>query len=382
MVIDKFKSFFDEEPLIVVRAPGRINLLGEHTDYNNGFVLPAGIDKSIYFGFSKRTDSKLLLFSVDFNQEKIFEDINNLEIIGGHWADHISGVLKEIEKRNINFSCGLNIAFGGNIPVGSGLSSSAALESGVGFGVSHLFDLNLTKLEIAKIAQDTEHNHIGVKCGIMDMYASLFSKSDSVIKLDCRSLEHTYAQAIFEGYKFVLVNSGVKHKLAESEYNIRRNQCQTGVDFFNHIDPKITSLRDLDIDMINEHKHNLDSVIYNRCKYVVEENLRVVKAVSLLEANDFSGFGHLMNKTHEGLKNEYEVSCKELDFLQSTALEIDGVLGSRMMGGGFGGCTLNFIKSDSEEDFIFSISSKYEAKYGFKPEIYSVKICNGVEILP
>lgn len=376
-----FISLFGKKSEIRIIAPGRINILGEHTDYNNGFVIPSAIDKAIYFSISKREDLKLKIAALDLNSIHESDDINQLVTKKGDWSNHILGVILEIQKLGHHFDCGFNLSFGGDIPNGAGLSSSAAVESGIGFGLNEIFGFKLTLLELAQIAQATEHNYVGVKCGIMDMYASLFSKKDHVIRLDCQSLQHQYIPAVFEKHTFILVNSGVKHNLAESEYNIRRKQCQAGVDILNEKFGKIETLRDANIEQLNEIKIEIDPIIYNRCTYILEEKERVILASLAIENQDFEKLGQFMNETHQGLSNLYEVSCPELDFLASEAIKIEGILGSRMMGGGFGGCTLNLVEKEKIDNFKEQISTQYIQKFGITPEIYTVNLSQGVHKL-
>jgi galactokinase len=375
-----YKKQFGKAADLHVKAPGRINIIGEHTDYNNGFVMPCAIDKYIYFSIGKREDTQLQLFSTDFNELTVFNNVNDLALKNQHWSSHLAGIIKEISGRGYVFETGVNICFGGDIPIGAGLSSSAAIEAGTGVGLNHLFDFNIDKKTLAKIAQDTEHKHIGVKCGIMDMFASIFSQKGSVIQLDCRDLSYQYISANIEGYKFILVDTMVKHTLASSEYNTRRQECETGVAFFNQKMGNIQSLRDVNPAQVKQYKNELAANIYDRCLFVTEEVERVKKAAKALERQDMQTLGKLLNKTHKGLKNRYKVSCKELDFLAAKALTIEGVLGCRMLGGGFGGCTINLIKNTDEADFISKISHYYETAFGSKPNIYSVNMSGGVAV--
>ncbi|MCP9766812.1 galactokinase [Lacihabitans sp. LS3-19] len=380
-VEEKYISIFNKSSEIRVKAPGRINILGEHTDYNNGYVMPSAIDKGIYYSIGKRNDQKLEIYAIDLNQHFEAEDINNLEIKDKTWSNHLTGVLLEIAKLGLVFPNGLNICFGGDIPNGAGLSSSAAVEAGIGFGINQIFNFQISLLTLAKIAQATEHNYVGVKCGIMDMYASLFSKKGHVIKLDCQSLEHEYIPADFEDYTFVLVNSDVKHNLADSEYNIRRAQCQEGVNVLNQKFGGINTLRDVTFEQLKSVKTTLDPIVFNRCQYILEEKERVEQASDALIQQDFKKLGEIMNKTHEGLSHMYEVSCEELDFLQKEACKIEGVLGSRMMGGGFGGCTLNLLKNSEADNFKEKISASYFDKFNITPEVYTVHLSQGVQII-
>ncbi|MCP9761629.1 galactokinase [Lacihabitans soyangensis] len=375
---ESYVSLFGKNSDIKIKAPGRINILGEHTDYNNGFVMPSAIDKAIYFSIGKREDSKICISALDLENYYEAEDINQLESKTKDWSNHLIGVILEIKKLGFTFDNGVNICFGGDIPNGAGLSSSAAVEAGISFGLNEIFGFNLDLLQLAKIAQATEHNYVGVKCGIMDMYASLFSRKNQVIRLDCESLTHDYIPADFEKHTFILVNSAVKHNLADTEYNVRRNQCQKGVEVLNKEFGKINTLRDANFEQLEQIKAEIDPITYNRCKYILDEKERVMLASEALKQHDFEKLGEIMNQTHEGLSKMYEVSCKELDFLASEALKIEGVLGSRMMGGGFGGCTLNLIKKEAEADFKEKITSAYQHKFGIIPEIYTANLSEGV----
>ena len=373
-----YNSLFGKNSELKIKAPGRINILGEHTDYNNGFVMPSAIDKAIYFAIGKRQDKKLCISALDLDQYFEANDINSLSIKPKDWSNHLVGVILEIKKLGFNFETGISVCFGGDIPNGAGLSSSAAVEAGIGFALNELFGFNLSLLQLAKIAQATEHNYVGVQCGIMDMYASIFSKEKHVLRLDCEKLEHDYIPADFENYTFLLVNSAVKHNLADSEYNIRRKQCQKGVEALNSHFGNISTLRDANFEQLEQVKSEIDSVTYNSCKYILDEKERVMLASDALEKHDFEKLGQIMNETHHGLSTLYEVSCKELDFLAAKAREIKGVLGSRMMGGGFGGCTLNLIKKESEFEFKEKIQTSYRSEFGIIPEIYTANLSEGV----
>ncbi len=375
---DSYVSLFGKKSDIKIKAPGRINILGEHTDYNNGFVMPSAIDKAIYFSIGKRADSKVCISAIDLNCYFEAEDINDLTNKPNDWSNHLVGVILEIRKLGLAFENGINVCFGGDIPNGAGLSSSAAVEAGIGFGLNEIFELNLSLLQLAKIAQATEHNYVGVKCGIMDMYASLFSRKNHVIRLDCENLEHDYIPADFKEHTFILVNSGVKHNLADTQYNVRRNQCQTGVEALNKKFGNIRTLRDVNFEQLEQIKFEIDPITFARCNYILDEKERVMLASKALENHDFEKLGEIMNLTHEGLSSMYEVSCSELDFLATEALKIDGVSGSRMMGGGFGGCTLNLIKKEAVADFKEKISLAYQLKFRITPEIYTANLSEGV----
>ncbi|GGD71264.1 galactokinase [Emticicia aquatilis] len=378
LLTQKFKDHFGENPTLLVRAPGRINLIGEHTDYNNGFVLPAAIDKAIYFAISPRNDKKCILFAYDLDDSYELS-LDNIHKSEKNWANFLIGVLAEIQESGKQINTGFNLVFGGDVPLGAGLSSSAAVESGMGFALNKLFDLGLSKLELALIAQQAEHKYAGVNCGIMDMFASIHGKTNSVIKLDCQDLTFEYFPFDFPEYSLVLCNTGVKHNLGDSEYNQRRAECEEGIRILQKPFPQVDSLRDVTIPMLRSQADKLSPVVYSRCKYVVEEIERVDVACEALENGDLTTFGQKMYETHEGLSQDYEVSCPELDFLVEQTLNLDTVAGARMMGGGFGGCTINLVKADVVDDFIESMTLAYKDKFDRELLSYKVKITNGVE---
>ncbi len=380
LLTQKFKDYFGENPTLLVRAPGRINLIGEHTDYNNGFVLPAAIDKAIYFAISPRTDKKCILLAYDLNDTYEFS-LDTIRKTEKSWANFLIGVLAEILEKGKQINTGFNIVFGGDVPLGAGLSSSAAVESGMGFALNKLYNLELTKLELALIAQQAEHKYAGVNCGIMDMFASIHGKANSVIKLDCQDLSFEYFPFDFPEYSLVLCNTGVKHNLGDSEYNQRRAECEEGIRRLQSAFPQVDSIRDVTIPMLRSQADKLSSVVYNRCKYVVEEIERVDVACKALENDDLKTFGQKMYETHQGLSQDYEVSCPELDFLVEQTFNFDSVVGARMMGGGFGGCTINLVKADVVETFIDNITLAYKKTFNRELISYRVKITNGVEAL-
>lgn len=378
ILTEKFKEHFNENPTLLVRAPGRINLIGEHTDYNNGFVLPAAIDKAIYFAISPRNDRKCILYAFDLDDSYEFS-LDNLQKSEKGWANFLIGVLAEIIAKDKQINIGFNVVFGGDVPLGAGLSSSAAVESGIGFALNELFDLGLSKLDLALIAQQAEHKYAGVNCGIMDMFASIHGKVNSVIKLDCQDLSFEYFPFNFPNYTLVLCNTGVKHNLGDSEYNQRRAECEEGIRLIQNAFPQVESLRDVTIPMLRSQADKLSEVVYRRCKYIVEEIERVTIACEALENGDLTTFGQKMYETHEGLSKEYEVSCPELDFLVEQTLNFEAVVGARMMGGGFGGCTINLIKSDVVDAFVNSLTLAYKNTFDKELLSYKVKITNGVE---
>ncbi len=363
-----FIQKYGAQPLMV-RSPGRINLIGEHTDYNEGFVLPAAIDKAIYLGFAKNGLDRCRVYSIDYKEESSFS-LKEIEPEGG-WITFIKGVTATLiqEGHAIN---GFDCIFGGDIPIGAGLSSSAALENGVGFGLNALYALGIDRLDLVKISQKAEHEFAGVKCGIMDMFASMLGKQDSAIRLDCRSLDYDYFPVKLGDCQFLLCDTQVSHSLADSAYNTRREECQTGVDILRKHFPTINSLRDAKIEQLEKVKDLLPGKSYQRCAYVIQENQRVIASCDALEKGDLESFGRLLYGSHEGLSLSY--------YLVEQTRAIDYVLGARMMGGGFGGCTLNLLKKQKKDAFIADISASYLKQFGRSPKFYEVQIQEGTSI--
>lgn len=378
LVAQKFAEVFNEKP-IIVRSPGRVNLIGEHTDYNNGFVLPAAIDKAIYFAISPRNDKTCKVISVDMNDETEFS-IDNLMHSGKSWANYLIGMVDQLIKAGYSFN-GFNCVFGGDIPIGAGLSSSAALEAGLGFALNHIYRLSIDKLTIVKLAQKSENEFVGVKCGIMDQYINIFGKAGNVLRIDCQSLDYEYFPFEFENISVVLFDTRVSHSLASSEYNQRRKECNEGVAIIKQDDPSVNSLRDVSIEQLYSFKERMNEKVFNRCKYAVEENVRLLTACQKLNEGDLKKFGELMYQTHDGLSKDYEVSCKELDYLVVLTRENPKVYGSRMMGGGFGGCTINLIENDEIEEVSKYVTKMYKEKFNTEPKVYITKISNGTEII-
>ncbi|MGA7722324.1 MAG: galactokinase [Ignavibacteriaceae bacterium] len=374
----KFKELFDKHPLII-RSPGRVNLIGEHTDYNMGFVLPAAIDKAVYFAITPGNNDECILFALDLNEEFRF-NINNMNKSDKGWPNYLMGVVEQLIISGYKLK-GFNCVFGGDIPIGAGLSSSAALEAGLAFALNHIFNLGIDKISLVKMAQKAENDFVGVKCGIMDQFINIFGKDGNVLRIDCRSLEYSYFPFNYQNISIVLFDTRVTHSLAASEYNRRRKECAEGVSEIQKKCHQVQSLRDVSLDLLNEYKTKLDETIYKRCKYAVEENDRLLKACSALENHDLEAFGLLMYKTHDGLSKDYEVSCKELDFLVDLTRDNPGVFGSRMMGGGFGGCTINLIGNDSIESVSNTIALEYKKKFNLETKIYTTKISNGTSII-
>jgi galactokinase len=374
----KFKELFNNHPLII-RSPGRVNLIGEHTDYNMGFVLPASIDKAVYFAITPRNDDECILFALDMNQEFRF-NINNLNKSDKGWPNYLMGVVEQLIISGYKLN-GFNCVFGGDIPIGAGLSSSAALEAGLVFALNYMFNLGIDNISLVKMAQKAENDFVGVKCGIMDQFINIFGKDGNVLRIDCRSLEYSYFPFNYNNISIVLFDTRVIHSLAASEYNRRRKECAEGVSEIKKSFPWVQSLRDVSLGLLNEYETKLDETIYRRCKYAVEENDRLLKACTALENHDLAAFGLLMYKTHDGLNNDYEVSCRELDYLVDLTKDNPHVFGSRMMGGGFGGCTINLIENDSIESVSKMIALEYKKKFNLETNIYITKISDGTNII-
>lgn len=351
------------EPSVIAHAPGRINIIGEHTDYNGGFVLPAAINKTISVGIRKNGNATdCVLYALDQNEQFSFS-LDQMKPELGSWANYVMGVVSELQKLGASFT-GFDLALGGNVPAGAGMSSSAALECAVGFALNTLFDLGLDRIQLIKAAQLAEHNYVGTKCGIMDQFASVMGKANSVFRLDCRSLEYEYYPLELGDYELLFLNTNVSHSLADSAYNARRAACEQGAAILKKQYPSVDLLRDADLDMLNRVKDQMSGEVYQRCKYVIEEIGRVLQACDALQEKDFNEVGRLMYQTHDGLQYLYEVSCPELDFLVDATRDKSHILGSRMMGGGFGGCTINLIKKGHAQAFIDEISPLYKAKFG------------------
>lgn len=375
---EQFRERFRKEPLIIA-APGRVNLLGEHTDYNQGFVLPGAIDKRIYLAIARNDSRTVNAWSNEFDESFSFP-IDTAQPDKG-WKNYLIGVTHYVQQRTAPFASGVDLIIDGDIPVGGGMSSSAALCSGYGFALNELFSAGLTRLELAQIGQLTEHHFVGARVGIMDQFASLYGKAGCLIRLDCRSMDHEYIPFDFPDHRIILVNTMVKHELSGSEYNVRRQQCEAGVGKLQEYYPSVVSLRDISIGQLEKHMMDIPEIIYQRCKYVVEENDRLLRGCALLEQGDLPGFGRLMYRTHEGLRHEYEVSCAELDFLVDQAKHMPGVKGARMMGGGFGGCTINLVSQEAAAQFTTDICSRYEEAFRISPQVYLMQIEDGVKAI-
>ena len=376
-VRSRFVKHFDGQTGNVYASPGRINLIGEHTDYNGGFVFPGAIDKGIMCEIRPNGTNKVMAYSIDL-KDRVEFDIDDEKGPKASWARYLYGIVQEMKKRGVDVK-GFNTAFAGDVPLGAGLSSSAALESCYAYALNDLFGENkVSKWDMVLAGQATEHNYCGVNCGIMDQFASVFGMEGKLMRLDCRSREFEYFPFDPKGYRLVLVDSVVKHELASSAYNDRRKSCENVVAALQKKYPEktIETLRDADWDMLNAVKDEVSEEDMKRATFVLGEKDRVLAVCDALNAGDYETVGKKMYETHHGLSKEYEVSCEELDYLNDIARE-DGVTGSRIMGGGFGGCTINIVKEDLYDHFIADVKKKYAERYSKEPKIYDVVIKDG-----
>lgn len=359
----------------VINAPGRINIIGEHTDYNEGFVLPAAIDKSTVSAIGKSKDDLCSIYALNVNETYEFSLKKIEPIKNGGWRNYIIGVVAEIQKKGLKVEP-FNLVFGGDIPLGAGLSSSAALENSTVFGLNEVFKLSLNKHEMIRISQLSEHNYVGVKCGIMDQYASMFGVLESVLFLDCRTLDCESIRVDLGEYQIVLIDSNVKHNLVDEAYNERREVCERVSSMLN-----MEALRDASKSQLEKIKHKISNTDFDKALYVVEENDRVENAVECLLNKNIKGLGNLLFKSHSGLQKQYNVSCKELDFLVEQARVNDSVIGARMMGGGFGGCTINIVKKTGVQSFIDIVSDLYEQEFGASISMHNINLNEGVRLV-
>lgn len=366
----EFSEKFKEDSILVF-SPGRINIIGEHTDYNDGFVFPAAVDKGIIAAISKTDNDKCVAIASDLNETFEFNLENIQPLENGNWRNYILGVVGEIQKKGKQVG-NFNIVFGGDIPNGSGMSSSAALENSVVFGLNELFGLGLSKTEMIFISQKAEHNYVGVNCGIMDQYASMFGQENHALLLDCRTTEATPFLIDFKEYELLLINTNVKHSLADSAYNNRREVCEKAASLLN-----IKALRDATEETLSTIKTEISEEDYQKALFVIQENNRVLEASKAMTENNIEKLGELIFGSHKGLSNQYQVSCDELDFLVDLAKESDLVIGSRMMGGGFGGCTINIVKKGQSDAFVEKVAPLYKAKFKKECSPYSVNISEG-----
>lgn len=371
----RFIEEFGGKP-ILVSSPGRINLLGEHTDYNDGFVLPAAIDQYIHFALAKSDHPQTRIIAQNLEQDIYFRPHSLLKSSDKAWANYLLGVVHELKTLGVEVPP-FNCVFGGDLDSGAGMSSSAAIECGLAFALNELFEWKLSKLDMVKSAQRAENDFVGMNCGIMDQFANMFGKKGQVLKLDCRSLEYDYYPFSSEEYSLVVLNSLVKHSLIDSEYNTRRNECEEGVSILRKYEPSIVNLRDVSFDLLEAYEQELGPVILKRCRYVLEENERVATGCNNLSSGDFNAFGKQMLASHSGQRDKYEVSCREIDYLVDYVMEKDYVFGARMMGGGFGGSSINLVAKGYEQELIHDTVQAYKRKMNLEMLAYIVQIADG-----
>ena len=364
----------------LVFSPGRINIIGEHVDYNDGKMIPAAIEQGIYSMGSQRTDDLVNLHAVDFNETVVIDVANPVGKNKVKWANYIIGVISQFQKLGIRVP-GFNLVFQGDLPIGAGLSSSAAVECGTAAFLNHICRSGLSRIELIKMAQKAEHEFTGVQCGIMDQYASMTGKKGHAFLLDSFTLTHEYLSVDPDKYSFVLLDSQVKHSLATTEYNTRREECQAFIDAVKKIDSSVTSFRDMTLETLSLIKPGIDDGIYSRGKYVIGEMLRVESAARAIHTNDFEKLGKLIYQTHTGLSKDYGVSCQETDFLVEQTMDMQSVLGSRMMGGGFGGCTINLVGRTKVAEMVEAISKSYQQKFNVKLKAVSANLAAGTTLL-
>lgn len=364
---------------LIIRSPGRINIIGEHTDYNGGLVLPAAIDKAIYFAVRLRSDRQLVLHALDLNEQANYQLPQNTPT-NNRWGNYLLGIVDQYKQRGHTVP-GMEIIFGSDLPVGAGVSSSAALEGGMSFICNEVCAANYQRPTLAQICHASSNQFMGIPSGIMDQFASLNGAAQRAILLNCDTLEHRHIAAALPAYDFLLVNSMVTHQLGDSQYPVRVAECREGLAELQKTSPAITALGQAKPAMIEAIKDQLSAVVYRRCRYVTEEMERVHQAVAALEAGDAIALGSLLNATHVGLRDLYEVSCAEVDFLQGFATSFAGVAGSRIMGGGFGGCTINLVRQDRLADFQSAIRAAYQQAYDILPDCYAVPLSGGTELI-
>jgi galactokinase len=375
----EFIEVYGTKPLIV-KSPGRVNIIGEHTDYNEGFVLPAAIDKAAYIAISLRDDSEIHLTALDLN-EKFTTTLETLKPVGDiSWPNYMLGAAAQFLQKNIPLK-GFNAILTSDIPMGAGLSSSAAVECATVFALNELLHAGLERIEMVKMAQKAEHEYATVMCGIMDQFASMIGKENHVIKLDCRSLDYEYVPFKLDGIKILLLNTNVKHSLASSEYNTRRKECEQAVEWIKEHEENVNSLRNVTEEMLDKYVLPKNELIDKRARFVVQEINRLEKGCEDLQHGDIKALGQKMFATHDGLSKMYSVSCKELDWLVDAVRDNENVLGSRMMGGGFGGCTINLVKEEYIEELLAKIAPAYETAMGLPLSFYIASIENGTEII-
>ena len=363
--------------LRIFRAPGRVNLIGEHTDYNDGFVMPVAIDFSTWVSLFPLDENHLEIYSENFKEQIVFDLDHPQTTKRNHWSDYAIGVALMLLRAGYRLR-GARLIVRGEIPIGSGLSSSAALEVVIGYALLAHAELNIDKTELAKLCLKAENEFVGARVGIMDQFVSLFGKANKALMLDCRSLEHKLLPLSSEA-QLVICNTMVKHELASSAYNERRSQCEEGVRVLSGLLPNVTALRDISVAQLEKHSHTLSPEVHKRCRHIITENDRVLAATTALEQDDLKCFGQLMNQSHRSLRDDFEVSCAELDLMVELARGVEGVFGARMTGGGFGGCTVNLVAHEKVDEFKRIVSDGYQKGTGLKPEIYVCQAVNGAE---
>lgn len=374
-----FQDQFGVKADLCVKSPGRINIIGEHTDYNHGFVMPAAIDKYIYVALSKRNDERISLYSSDYN-ENYTTTLGLSATSAPDWAKYILGAATIVQEKSNKLS-GFNLYVVGDVPLGAGLSSSAAFSCATTFALNELFDAKIERIDIAKIGQRIEHEFIGLKCGLMDQFASVMGKNNHAIKLDCQDLSFEYVPIDWSAYEILLLNTNVKHTLASSAYNKRRESCEQGVSWVKEYDSSVNSLRDVTLAQLEDFVRPKSEDTYTKCKFVVEENQRLQQAAKALANNDIPTLGQLLYTAHWALSKEYEVSCAELDYLIEAAQSTDYVIGARMMGGGFGGCTINIVQKGRSQEFVELIASAYEQQFGFALSPIHINLGDGTSVI-
>ncbi len=378
LVADEFRDRFGQEPAIY-RAPGRVNLIGEHTDYNDGFVMPAAVEFYAYVAAGPRSDRTLSAYSIDFDEGRSFD----LDALApgpiGHWSDYVRGVAG-IARADGKAIRGANLVIKGEVPIGAGLSSSAALEVATALALLTTSDIKIDRREVALMCQRAEHEYAGTKCGIMDQFVSCLGRANHALLLDCRSLDYELLE-ISDRVRIVICNTMVRHALSAGEYNRRRADCEAGVQHLQQFLPEIRALRDVNLPELEEHRASLPPTIYKRCRHVIRENSRVLEAAHALKEDNLARFGTLMAESHRSLRNDYEVSCKELDLMVAFANQCRGVYGARMTGGGFGGCTVNLVEADAVDDFQSRVAQDYESATGLRPDIYVCTAADGAREL-
>lgn len=369
ILVDAFREHIGGEPETIIRAPGRVNLIGEHTDYNDGFVLPVAIDRDIMVASRPRDDGLVRIYSLDFGAMVEFS-IDDIQYDPENkWSNYPRGVALSLQEAGYNLK-GLEAAITGNIPLGAGLSSSAAMEVAMAMTFEKISGLEIEPVEMALLCQKAENQFVGVNCGIMDQFISLMGRKDHALLLDCRDLGFELVPLKLEGVKIAVCNTGVERGLVDSKYNERRSECERGTELLEKLLPGIMALRDVEISDFHKYKNRLPEIVEKRCEYIIEENIRVLESVQAFEEGDLVGFGILMNESHIGLRDEYEVSCPELDAMVTIAWGTEGVIGSRMTGAGFGGCTVTLVMDDAMDELAARINREYPQRTGLQPEIY------------